>query len=91
MSERGGLVTDVRCPRCRKPAAYLIPPYWDSPYFEQGGLCPDCVQLAYERFEEVGWPDMPADKDWERFPENCPCDGDEFCGDCDGSGVRMTK
>jgi len=87
----GGLVTNIDCPRCGEHAEYLIYPYWNSPFRAEGGICPDCAKLAGERFDEVGWPDMPEDKDWNKFPENCPCGGEEeFCPDCEGSGLRWT-
>lgn len=86
------MVVDWPCPRCGEMSKRLIYPYWDSPFAEGGGLCVErCVPRAEKKFELFEWPPMPEDKDWNRFPENCPCGGkDEFCPDCNGTGIRWT-
>lgn len=86
------MITDVVCPRCDKPAKYLVLPYWSSPFAEYGGLCSVCCEAADELYQRVGWPPMADDKDWSKLPTNCPCGGsEEFCEVCEGTGVAWTN
>lgn len=47
---------DETCPRCGWACAYLIEPYWDSPWLDFGGICGECAEVAAEKFDETGWP-----------------------------------
>lgn len=47
------------CPRCGWPCVQLIPPYYDSPWKEFGGICSACIQEAVNKFDREGWPPDP--------------------------------
>lgn len=52
---------EFTCPRCGWPCTHLVPPYYESPWREFGGICSACIQEAVSKFDREGWPPDPRE------------------------------